>query len=506
MPLSINSNKTVTQITTTTKSPCEIPKKKSNEKIDQDSSEKKEETTTKKPKMKINSRRRRQAERSPSLGNKRCIADLFAGFRRDSILGAQNPNAADCDRYESENEVASSNAEAKTIVVDNDQVEASVLQASPTTKQLLGGMFTKSLKSFKKLPKKTENLPISVESNEIFKKIEEPEPFSAPQFSTYQVPSYQPSNYLPSFEFFPKNRPISQDFQDYPSQDKPSAVVGPSSFKTTHYDDKIDFSAPSFSPNQPQFPQHSLPTHDKSFVIGPSSFKSTSFSDVGSQHEISHTLKHHTDKTVSSDCRCDPEHFDDLLHHMESSYTQFHNGMNQLFDTFKSQTNCGSKDSTSSHSNFDYNVHCHDKNAINADSELSKLCQKAFIESGVEPSGGFYKPPGASDVKTGGFKNQFLSYTDYLKMMQNVNSNSGTVLSSSNDINDDIVSASQKLLLPDDDSQENTANQLRQHFSQFQDETVAAEVAAAPEPSEEKSPLRFQIKSFLPEFMPRIKI
>lgn len=549
MSVSSNNNETSSQEPTSTEkpTPCEIVTKKSNE---ENSDEKKEETT-KKPKLKSktkSSRRRREA-RNPSLGNKRCIGKLFGGFGRESILGASNPHAADCDRYESENELASSNVQSKQAEGDN-KAEESIMQAIPSKKQLFGGKLSgeKRLDFLKKLSLSSKNenlihgnLPNSIESNENVKKTSEVvesdssqlessntqtiEPFIPPQYSKYEAPSYEPNDYLPSFEYFPKNRPAFTSQQSYPphSQNPNSVVVGPSSVKTSpiyeHFGQQHDISVPSR--HQPQFPQNSIPTHDKPFVVGPSSFKSTPLYDhLGSQQEIAHTTKRYTDKDVASDCRCDPEHFDDLLHHMQSSYTQFHNGMIQLFDTFKSQTNCGSKtpqisDSSSSHShpNFDYNLHCHDKNTINSDPELSNLCQKAFAESNVDPSGGYYKPPGAGDVKTGGFKNQFLSYADYLKMMQNVNYNSGTVLSSSNQLDDDIVAESHKML-PEDDSQEHTANQLRQHFSNYQDQTVDATPETVSEepkvsaPENESGPIKasLQFKSFLPEWKPRFQI
>lgn len=536
--------------------PCEIATKKPNDKSEENSDEKKEETT-KKPKSK--SSRRRRSVKTPTFPcpGKRCIGELFGGFGRDSFLGASNPHADDSERYDSE--VASPNVQSKKNEGDN-KGEESLLQAIPTRKQLFGGKLTleapKRLNLFKNFSPASKNenllhvkLPNSVETNEIVGKTADVveadssqsetssthavEPFSTPQFSRYDATSYEPTDYLPSFEYFPK-KPVPQQIYppSPPEESQHSVVVGPSSFKSSpiyeHQSQQHDMPAPSFSHNQPQLPQNALPTHDKPFVIGPSSFKSSPLYDhLGSQQEIAHTTKRYTDNTnTPSGCRCDPEHFDDLLHHMQSSYKQFHNGMIQLFDTFRSQTNCGSKlpqisDSASSHShpNFDYNVHCQDKNVVNADPDLTVLCQKA--ESVADPSSGYYKPPGAGEVKTGGFKNQFMSYADYIKMMQNVNYNSGTVLSQSHELDDDDVTAFHQRL-PDDDSQENTMTQLRQHFDQYQSllaapqpepEPVTEEpqVAAAPapedtEPGPIKSPLQFQIRSLLPEWKPRLKI
>lgn len=557
MPLNNKVNKTLSLILSTTTStikptPCELPTfptKKPNNKSEESSNEKLDETT-KKPKSK-SSRRRRNVLNS----NKRCIGKLFGGFGRDFILGARNPteevaepivgaaypsddssssnlqadnpNADDCDRYESDN------LGSEKDVGDNLGAE-SILQAISMKKQLIDGKLPtidsqKRFDLFKKFTAVSENLihgkiSNSGESLEVGKKGAETsdsaqmesaaapvvEPFAPPQFSKYEPSSYNPNDYLPSYEYFPQNRPQNSLQPSYPENPSHSIVVGPSSMKSTSYNhQQHDFSVPSISFDQPQLPQNSIPIHEKPFVIGPTSFKSTAiYEHLGSPHEISPTTKRYVDKTSPPGCQCDPEQIDDLLHHMQSSYTQFHNGMIQLFDTFKSQTNCGSnapRISDSSSSSSQPNL-CQDKNVINADPELAKSCRKAFAESNIDLPGGFYELPSLSDIKKGGYQNQFLSYNDYLKMVQNVNSNAGSVLSSSNDLNENIVSKAH--IMSDDDSKEKTVNQLRSHFDNYQ-EPVPEEpqVAAAPEtPSNNFKPIKFPFQIKLPQWNPRLKI
>ena len=553
MPLNQKVNKTQTLIlpttTTTIKpAPCELPTfptKKPNNKSEESSNEKIDDTT-KKPKSK-SSRRRRDV-----LNGKRCIGKLFGGFGRDFILGARNPteeviepivgaayspddsstsnlqahnsNADDCDRYESDN------LGSEKEVGDNLGAE-SILQAISSKKHFLDGKLStidsqKHFDLFKKFPT-SENLihgkfSNSGESVEVVEKIDddsaqmqsavEPvvEAFAPPQFSKYEPPSYNPNEYLPSYEYFPQNRPSNFPQPSYPENPSHSIVVGPSSMKSTsmYKHQEHDFSIPSISFDQPQLPQNSIPLPEKPFVIGPTSFKSSPiYEHLALPHEISPTTKRYVEKTSSPGCQCDPEQIDDLLHHMQSSYTQFHNGMIQLFDTFKSQTNCGSNTpriSDSSSSSSQPNL-CQDKNVINADPELAKSCRKAFAESNIDLRG-LYKLPGLTDIKKGGYQNQFLSYNDYLKMIQNVNSNTGSVLSRSNDLNQDIIDAAHTS--SHDDSGEKTVNQLRSHFDNYQ-ETVPEEpqVAAAPEtPSNDFKQMKFPFSFKLPQWNSRLQI
>jgi hypothetical protein len=492
----INRSANQNAISTTTDKPCELPpqKKKSNEKSEEkpQESQKKETSsttsTTKKPKS---NRRRRSAQILSSTNNKRCIGRYFGeSILGDPIVGASNPNAEDCDRYESENDFVSSS--------DNHAVE-SIMQATPSKRHLFTG---KSLgenhrlnlfSNFVALPLKSDDLihgklQNSFESHELQKSLSDDSsqasatphvtavrPVTAPNLpQNVNLPQFNPNDFLPSYEYFPK---ASNNFQQ--------------------------------SPSPPSRPQNSRPN----IVVGPSPLKSTPFYE--------HTLRsEEPEQQVAlsiqkpSSCRCDPEHFNELLRHMQSSYNQFHNGMMQLFDTFQSQSNCGSSrqiaDSSSSPSqkNVDLNVLCRDKNAINSDPNLVASCQRAFAESQTDPSAGYYKPPGAAAVPTGGFKNQFLSYADYIKMMRNVNANSGTVLSSSfdpHDDDDDDQVASQHAI----DSQEQTVSQLKQHIGQYQPEIVAAPAPELEEPQVEetspKSPLKFEIKSLLDTWNSRRK-
>jgi hypothetical protein len=514
-----------TTTTTTPKPvPCELPStttKKPDEKPEENSNEDINDTTIK-PKTK-SSRRRRSV-----MANKRCIGRLFDGFRNGPILGVANPavddssldssdpvvgarhaDAADCDRYESDSELA-----LKVNVGDN-HAEESILQAVPTKKQLWGGKLSLGApeKLFKNLAAGQKNevlmhgrVPSSEESIDVSRKAMESESDSAqeesvdspvveafppPQFSHYEPPSQETNDYLPSYEYFPQNRP--QHDPQAPYQEKPtsSVVVGPSPMPLYEHK-QHDFSLPPLPFDQPQLPQNAPPSAPKPFVIGPSAVKSQPLYDhlSAAPSEVAVAKPHHVESSPPG-CRCDPEQFNDLLHHMQTSYTQFHRGMIQLFDTFKSQVNCGSNtpritDSSSSPSTPDL---CRDRNHVNADPELAKSCQKYFADANVDPSSGYYVPPGAEDIQRGGFKNQFMSYADYLKMIQNVNYNAASVLSSSSDLDDDIVNAARDA--PDNDSHEKTVNQLRSHIDHFQEPTPEPEIVAETEKPKTLRPFKF---------------
>lgn len=512
------SNTTLTTTTTTTDKPCELPKS-SNEKSEEKREEKlKVTTTTGKPFFtKIFKRRRRSAINS--CGSKRCIEERIGGLLLGSpIVAAANPNAGDAsdnDRYDSQ--IKLSNVQS-----DNEAQES--LRATPVKTDIFGrtqfdspvqnDIFGKSqfngpklMNLFAKLPAPlmTDNLihgniPNIIESNENHR---QPisngfdssqsdsrggysfQPMLKPETSGYELPfSY---DYLPSHEFFPINSP-SNNFQPSPADHEPSPpkhhdkiVIGPTAFKTTPL-----FEATLLAEQEPQADQ-----------------------------EVAAILPHH-----ESGCRCDPEQFDELLHHMQSSYKQFHSGMMQLFDTFKSQANCGSSpsiDSSSAHSHPSITYHdvCNDRNAVNADPELSLKCRRAFPDSSANPSSGFYTPPGIEIAKATGYRDQFMTYADYIKMVQNVNANPGTVFSQSQDLYDGHLGASQ--FPSSHDQLGDTTSQLKQHFQQNrqQEQVVASPEPIAAEPSvaisiadtependapKAKAPFKFRLDTFLDKF------
>lgn len=517
-PITTEPTTTTTTTTPTQKIlPCIIQqssKEKSEDKTQEKSQESKKEST-KKPKSISKLNRRRRSAKCVSTGNKRCIGHLFGKpFSFDSILGAANPNAAaastEIDRYESKNKIAPS-VKVQSKRSDDNAVEESILQAIPITNhRQLNSLGVKpkllNLLSKKSLSTKNENLlhgniafssekqssesskATESESNQSdldvihhYQKTFPIQPMMQPADQPrYLTPNYQPDDYLPSYEYFPKN---SQSFnsppihQNHPISDDPESkqqlVVGPSSFKSTSLFD-LDLQA-------------------KNAEI--SSFRDSN-SDLSSSLSSPSSVAIHQ----SSSCHCDPEQFNDLLHHMQSSYQQFHNGMIQLFETFKSQSNCASNlpsminvnsDSTSSHSqtNFDYKTRCTDRNSVNSNPALASMCVNAFPDARINPSTGYYEPPG-QNIKTGGFENQFISYADYLEMMRNVNANSGTVLSSAHELDEPVVASSQN----NNESRDQTLNQLRQHIDQFKDVEVAA-----PEPTTEdpKTTAKFDMKSLL---------
>lgn len=309
------------------------------------------------------------------------------------------------------------------------------------------------------LPAKTENLLHgkvinSIESNELpkssmdesdSKQIELPiKPVGKiPIPPANDVNAYRPEDYLPSYEYFPRTPQHSSYNQRHPQEPSVSKYqtieIGPNSFKSTPFYNEL-------SNIEIEVPRKPFPSLDKNTKIASSVIP-------------------------SSGCHCDAEQFNDLLHHMQSSYQKFHNGMIQLFDTFKSQSNCGSKpvlrdhDSSGSpsYSNFDYRVDCRDKNQVAESDRLTQLCQGSFDDD-VNPSSGYYEPPG-EHIPTGGYENQFLSYQDYVKMMRNVNLNSGTLLSSSYDLDDQILGAAPRNQGEED--RETQMKQLKEHIKQF---------------------------------------
>lgn len=504
-----------TTTTTTVKPvPCELTPSttvKPNDKSEESSKE--VDDTTIKPKSKSSRRRR-------SLGsNKRCISKLFGGFGASPILGAANPTADESSNDSSDPVVGSAHAAAddryesdSSSKIEDNQVEESILQAVQTKKQLFGGKLSlgdpeKTLSLFKNLGSGQKNeilihgrVPSSLESKEAGKKLtgeadsaqEESsgppgvEAFPPPQFSTYE---YQLSDdayeFLPpSYEYFPQHRPAFTQPASHPAN---IPVVVPPARSSSTFENRP---LPSLDFDQPILPENAPPSPPKPFVIGPSAIKSSPLYDLLSSPAPSEevALANHQDhQSQQPGCRCSPEQFNELLHHMQSSYNQFHNGMIQLFDTFKSQVNCGSNvpqitDSSGSPSSPEL---CRDKNFVNSDPELAKSCQRYFAEANIDPSSGYYDVPGVDEVKAGGFRNQFLSYADYIRMVHNVNNNAGSVLSSSQEINDDFVAAARGG--PQDDSHEVTVNKLRSHINNFQDVVAAPEPEPEPKAPESKS-------------------
>lgn len=273
-----------------------------------------------------------------------------------------------------------------------------------------------------------------------------------------------PGDYLPfpSYEYFPRpcdqSKPQSQSNfapqsnqipqgylspQDAPPQQQNRIVVGPSSMKTTFYDPRL-----GAAPEEPQDQQVG--------VALPS---------------------------TPSGCKCDPEVFDELLHHMHSGYTQYHNGMMKLFDTFKTKADCpnGARGASSS-IDFDPRL-CADRNLVIVTPGLAELCQQH--NEAIVP-------------KTGG---QYMSYADYIRMMQNVNFNPGTIISSSQDVpSGDVVGApwrpqdnemkNQKMLEQLKNSRPPANELIVQPADTLEEEPPTVE--AAP-----KAPIHFRIKDLL---------
>lgn len=525
-PLSLpKSARPLITSTTSKPIPCELPQK-SNEKSDDklqskhkdDEDKKDDKKDEKKDDIKDEKKEdKKEAEKKPkghrqrrspqkTAGNKRCIGDFLRGKSScDPILGASKQDAAApsntvASRYDSKNTIASQNVQSTQ--AEDNLAEESFLQANAVKNSFdSGSSFAiekpKGLDFLSKfsLPSKSEklfhgNILNSFESNELrpsnvdesssqfnsasFSKVE---PFSVQPIvqPNHEIPQYNPNDYLPSYEYFPKNSPKSNERSQFNAQND--------------NDDDDDRSS----------------SHFQRVVVGPSSVMTTplykkdmvALQDVSLKVEKPPQIPSHPQSSPQG-CQCDSEQFEDLLNHMQSGYSKFHNGMMQLFETFKSQSNCGSnvhRDSSSapSQSQFNYQVECRDRNVVNGNPQLAAKCRDAFSDSRVNPSSGYYQPPTKSD-QPGAFENQFLSYADYVKMISNVNANSGTILSSAYDLDSEIAGSSNPNY--HHEQQKQTVDQLRQHFEVYQDTPVAAPNPVSEAPASTASTMKKFFETF----------
>ena len=196
--------------------------------------------------------------------------------------------------------------------------------------------------------------------------------------------------------------------------------------------------------------------------------------------------KHHSDSTYNS------HNFDELLNQMQSKYQTFHTGMSQLFDSYKSQSGSfqnmmDQQDSHSSHSkHFDFNARCQDQNGVNVDPHLSKMCHLDYRDD-VEKSNltENYQPP-LNVAPTNEHKNKFVSFSDYVKMIQNVNRNSGTLLV--NHKNGELLGAAVPLTEESEEQpighhKQGILNDLRLHIDSFTE--TDQEATSEPDPQVE---------------------
>lgn len=483
---------TMTTTTTTAKpTPCELNKKPVAKPEIKKDDERSSEISDDKVKS---TRRRRDANFLPMPKPKMCLHDLFktdptlyrsklnlptfnsplfgspilgsaapeaVSTSSDPVVGAPQPDLLEDEedqsqRYEQQNlqlpvssvpddshaeeSVAAANPEAAEIPHDELLATTHQVSCDDDVAHAKRSLFTgkNGLSFLQRL--KSENLlhgnpTASLESVETLQKASIDEADSSQSESTVQqridtdpvlaapIPYNNPADYLPSFEYFPKNP--SNFYNSYPSQSYSSQyqptqvrekdiVIGPSAF----------ISNPVYNPENP--PIAEIPVEKLNQIDALKVQVQKNLKDLAPAKAVA----------APQGCRCDPEQFNQLLHHMQASYGQFQNSMSQLFEAFRSQANCAGKTSDSSvspsHSSFDYKTQCADKNYVNADPVLYGLCANAFAEAKVNPSSGYYEPPGIN-IKTGGFQDQFLSYADYVRMMENVNANSGTLISNSDD-------------------------------------------------------------------------
>lgn len=137
-------------------------------------------------------------------------------------------------------------------------------------------------------------------------------------------------------------------------------------------------------------------------------------------------------------CCCNTEQLDAIV----SKVGDLHNEITSLVSEFKDQNPCNSqknvithKDSIPQHSQKSYNSpECSDAKAVHASPHLQKLCHfQQPLQPTPAPPVFEEKPTQIYEEKQSikvdpSFKEDFLSYMDFVKMLKDVNQNSGTLI------------------------------------------------------------------------------
>lgn len=484
------------------------------------------------------SRRKRAAD--VPYTSKRCIEELLRGA---PLLGAANPSMtaknADCERYDDESQLSQSKN-----TLDDNQAEESNLQAIPLNlnKIVIGSSRDdyKYYNAFKNVlqPSKSDTLihgrygSNSIESNE----------------------SSQKSNSNIQKNTFGTNSNTGGNMND-----KKSTIVQPG------YNSNQNYKSPQSQneQNREQRPYYEN-TNPKGFQKSPSSMMTTLYDpQLGSSHPSSESESAPSNEVVASNqeqqnlndgsqlMQSDPnqasdqvqdpivgnphmqgpsynaQNFDELLNQMQSHYKTFHSGMSQLFDSFKSQSSSfqsmmDQRDSHSSHSkHFEINARlCQNQNDVNADLNPSKMCHLDHGDQfeNSNPAESSEPPVNVPQPKP------FVSYADYVKMIRNVNRNSGTLLVGHN--NGELLGAAAPLTEQSEEHpighhKQGILSDLRTHIDSFTDvEQVAAaepepQVEAEidpivahpePEPKHEDGSLKQRFQAFLDQLHSRNKL
>lgn len=226
---------------------------------------------------------------------------------------------------------------------------------------------------------------------------------------------------------------------------------------------------------------------------------------------------------INRGCQCDSERLDILLQQMQSNHKYYHDGIMQIFKTFKSQLNnngneveSSSKsyqpvDSYSAHSQQtpDYNTICRD--AIHTDLQHSNICNNVFGGPDINPSSSFNEPGRA--IAHGGFQQQFMTYGDYVRMLTNVNNNPKTLLGESLHPSDDIDGMLMLQAREHEDDPYHAqnlkiSNELKTYIDAYTDPILEsnsndADMKAAEEDNSSLMSLEKRFKSFLDTLKPK---
>lgn len=453
---------------------------------------------------------------------------------------------ADCERYDDESELSQSKN-----TLDDNQAEESNLQAIPLNlnKIVIGSSrddykYYNAFKNFLQ-PSKSDTLihgryaSNSIESNESSQKSNsnnQKNTFGTSSKtggnmkSTIVQPRYNANQNYNSPQYT-NSPPLSQNEQNreqkpyYENTNPKGFQKSPSSIMTTLYDPQLASPHPSSeSESAPSNEEVALNQEQQNLNDGSQLLQSD-------PNQASDQVQ---DPVVGNPHMQGPsyhaQNFDELLNQMQSNYQTFHSGMSQLFDSFKSQSSSfqsmmDQRDSHSSHSkHFEINARCQNQNDVIADPHLSKMCHLDHGHQFGNSNPAESSEPPVNVPPTNEFQKPFVSYADYVKMIRNVNRNSGTLLVGHN--NGEFLGAAAPLTEQSEEHpighhKQGILSDLRTHIDSFTDveQVAAAEpkpeveaeidpIVAQPEPEQknEEGSLKQRFQAFLDQLQSRNKL
>lgn len=476
-----SSNKTST--TVSCYSPNELTKKTQSTTTTDDKNAKAISTTTEKSKKKKNdddeskkSSRRRREVPSPSTNNKRCITftdPIFLGVPFSSgipLLGAPNPNAAaeddsaqdlisnpseNCERYET---VKKGLFPTKNHMDNVPQDTILQFQAIPPANGI------KSLFDKFSLPLKSDKLihgNILGDTNESLDPVSEASESVQVDDNNVAVPFSGDENSQDASQYLPQ--PVSQFPQKNIDDIVAAPNIGPTSFVTTNY-----ATGENFASNI----RNKL-DNVKNKIMLPIS-----------KHEPA--------------CNCNYENYHNLIDRIQSSYNHFQNQMSDIFQQFQaeesSRSNTDSYSSPTIHADIDYNVVCKDVNALSSTPELREVCHE--LSSAARNAQNIPAPQPQQSSGNELFRNDFLSYQDYIKMVTNVNANPKTLVSNYGTNFPMVAAPNPTGSDPRNDERSNTVKLIKEYVKDLPDEApqVAAENPEISEVEEVKDQVVREVK------------